>query len=162
MLLDELLAIDVLKIQIILRVINSLCILLKWVIFVACNKNFGNLLLAKSALIILHLQALSQDTGPTAEVVTTFTDCVINYVFYTNRALLKLFLFDKNFGVKDSLIDLVIVFVLSSSLWALKRITLAMTTTEHLFAPWLDLLIWLRILWFSRRRKGSSIAMSSS
>lgn len=99
MLLDELLAIDVLKIQIILRVINSLSILIKGVIFIACDKNLAHLLLAKCALVILHLEPLSQYTGPTAEVVTAFTDCVINYVFYANRALLKLFLFYKNFRV---------------------------------------------------------------
>lgn len=40
------------------------------------------------ACLVLHLESLSQDTVPTAIVVTAFSDGVVNDVLATDQALL--------------------------------------------------------------------------
>lgn len=72
--------------------------------------------------------------------MATFSDCIINYVFYTNWALLKFFLLYEHFRINNSFPNFARIVLLGSTWWLLSRVSIPMTTSNCLFTPWRNLL----------------------
>lgn len=117
---------------------------------------------ANRALFVLHLNSLPQDAVPTALVMATFSDGVVNNIFTTNQALIVgLFLgqIAKQGSMFFSLVVIsVVIFLLSTSLISSSAIstslisssTFSVATTAALVLSLFGLFV-LKYLHFLRR-----------
>lgn len=73
-----------------LRVAKRVLVLGQRVVFGAGNQDFEVDLFAHRAFLLTHLDSLSKDTAPAADIVPALADCVIFDVLCAYQALLDL------------------------------------------------------------------------
>ena len=87
MLLHKVFTNNILEVEIILSVTDSLGILLERIILITGDQYIHNDLFAIRAFHVMHLEPLSQNAVPTDHVVATFANGIVYNVFHTDAAL---------------------------------------------------------------------------